>query len=166
MLGKHSRGNSYEALDWSAYALSQGESESTTTVMKEIKNLRFAVVKISNISWDVTSGDVVDTFTIYSLDKIHIHIPIDRSTGKTMGDLFIELPSIVEAIKFVQKYNRRPLKGRTITVTVSDMDELMAAHFTSRPEFGKGGLISQADCTSLESICRNYKVCSHDKTAI
>lgn len=131
-------------------------------LMSEIENVRFTAVKISNIAWEVTSGEIVEKLTLLPLKKIHVHIPIDRTTGKTKAEMYIELPSIMEGLRFAAKYNRSVLKGRAISVAVSSLEELIKAHFPSlfddHDGSGESEIISHEEVHSLVNICRNYKV--------
>jgi RNA recognition motif-containing protein len=116
-----------------------------------------AVIKISNIAWDLTSSDVIECLECVHTTKRHVHIPIDRATGKTKADMFVELPSMVEAIKCMAKYNKRILKGRAVTVTLSSLEELIHAHFPeATPRSSE--FIAQTEAISLVAICKNYKV--------
>lgn len=134
-------------------------------LLKEISDVRLIALKISNISWDLSSSDVVEFLAAVRLERQHVHIPIDRSTGKTKADMFVELGSVIDAVKCIAMYNRRILKGRVVTLTLSSLEELFRVHFPSfdvdagptQGDFGQE-LLSVAECASLIAICRNYKV--------
>lgn len=147
MLTGHCRSSSFDST----------VSDSRDELLNDLADLRLAVVKLSNISWDLTSSDVLEFLDKMPLDKRHIHIPIDRLTGKTKADMFVELPSMVEAIKCMAKYNRRVLKGRAITVTISSLEELYLAHFLLH-KVDLSEFLCQPEAQSLVAICRNYKV--------
>lgn len=156
MLGKFGQSSSNDSL---SYTTTTTVTQCSEYLMREIENLRLAVVKISNIAWEVSSGDVVGSFTLYPLDKIHIHIPIDRTTGKTKAEMYVELPSIFEATRFISKYNRRVLRGRSIGVSLSSLEELYNAHFPKAiDQAGNDEFLSEVEAISLVNICRNYKV--------
>ncbi|PJF19776.1 hypothetical protein PSACC_00413 [Paramicrosporidium saccamoebae] len=143
MLGGHSRTSSVDSVS---------SIESHDRLQKDIQDVRLAVIKISNISWDLTSGDVMDFLESVPVQKHYIHIPIDRSTGKTKADMFVELSSMVEAIKCMAKYNKRILKGRAVTVSLSSLEELNSVHF---PPVAVGGdFLSQAEAVSLAHFSR------------
>lgn len=131
---------------------------------REISDVRLVALKISNISWDLSSADVVECLPAVHLERQYVHIPIDRATGKTKAEMFVELRSMIDAVKCIAMYNRRILKGRVVTLTLSSLEELFRAHFPAfdvdcGPDVGPHQeLLSAAECTSLIAICRNYKV--------
>lgn len=148
MLGCHSRTSSID---------SSTSLETHEQLLVDLQDIRLAVIKISNISWGLTSADVVDFLEGVPVDKRHIHVPIDRQTGKTKADMFVELASMTEAIKCLARYNKRILRGRVVGITLASLEELSAAHF---PTDNKGEFLSQAEACSLVNTCRNYKVCA------
>ena len=86
-----------------------------------------------------------------------VHIPIDRTTGKTLSDLFVEIPTIYEAQIICSNMDKHILKQRALNVTISDYDELLA--MLIKPEI----VLSECFITSDEverllDICINYKV--------
>lgn len=142
----------------SSISFEQQQINSTLRLYREASDVRLAVVKISNIAWDLTSSDVQESLPDFPLGKEHIHIPIDRFTGKTKADMYIELPTIVEAIKCCAKYQRHIWKGRAIGLGLSSMEELIANHFPFYFMDPHGELLTMAECISYINICRNYKV--------
>lgn len=136
------------------------DDQAPGTLLRDLEDICLAVIKIGNISWDLTSGDVLDFLGGSRIGKDHIHIPIDRSTGKTKADMFVELPSLVEAIRCVAKYNKRILKGRSVTLSISSHEELFDAHFPSLllDPWGREPLTAE-EIQSIVAICRDYKVC-------
>lgn len=112
--------------------------------------LNHAVLRITNISWDTTSQDILDIFQV-SLDQVHI--PIDRTTGKTCGDLFIELPDVFTLLGTIDGHDRGILRGRSLCMSHSAHEELFAAHFPN-------DILSDEEACSLINICKHYKVSS------
>lgn len=129
-------------------------SDSYELLLRDLQDVRMSVIKISNISWDLSSTEVIEYLCSFILDKAHIHIPIDRQSGKTKAEMFVELPSILDAIKCIARYNNRLLKGRIVQVSLSSLEELYSAHFF----LNQSELMSQAEAYSLVNICKNYKV--------
>ena len=135
-------------------------------LLKEMTDIRPFVVKISNISWDLSSSDVLAYLsgTDGRLQKNHIHIPIDRLTGKTKADMYVEISSITDGLRCIAKHHKRLWRGRSISVTLASLEELDRAHFHPVPELLHEyqlfpyEIISETECTSLLNICRNYKV--------
>jgi RNA recognition motif-containing protein len=156
MLGGHSRTSSFESILSDSYDSKKNTtlSDSHDQLLQDLQDVRLAVIKISNISWDLTSKDVIEYLENASVERHHVHIPIDRSTGKTKADMFVELRSIVEGIKCMAKYSKRILKGRAVTVSLSSLEELYSTHFNS----SGSDFFSQSEAVSLVNICRNYKV--------
>lgn len=141
---------------------SSAESVSTSNLfsdlLEEVSDVRLSILKVSNISWDLASVDVIEYLGEVRLAKTHVHIPIDRASGKTRAEMFVEVPTMVEAIRSIAKYNKRILKGRAVTVSLSSMEELYHSHFPSGQDLTSDEFISAADTDSLVAICRNYKV--------
>jgi len=112
-----------------------------------------AVLKISNISWDTSISDILQLIGFASVTSAQIHIPIDRLTGKTLSDLYVEMPDIEAVFTAIINHNRKVLKGRALLLTPSSFDELFRAHFSN-----VSGDISALEASSILSICQNYKV--------
>lgn len=138
--------------------LARKEEIDARELWKEIADIRFAAVKVGNIPWEISSSEIVETFSrLIPLKKLHIHIPIDRATGKTKPEMFIEMPTIRDALHFASYYNRSILRGRAISVTSVSLDEVVLAHFPVLAD-GSRDFLSQDEVASLVNICRNYKV--------
>jgi RNA recognition motif-containing protein len=100
---------------------------------------------------------------------------IDRSSGKTLSNAFVELKDQEEAHHAIVICNRKPLKGRLVHVSLSSQDELLNAIFPSWSGDFLNGMavpadndvaptklghtfITRQEINSLLTICRNYKV--------
>lgn len=100
---------------------------------------------------------------------------VDRSSGKTLSNAFVELDDQEEALNAIASCNRKPLKGRLVHVSVSSQDELLKTIFPSwSGDFHDGmairtdddnvpsklghTFITRQEINSLLTICRNYKV--------
>jgi RNA recognition motif-containing protein len=138
---------------WSKILLSP-ENE----LQRQYSQIHHCVVQISNISWDLSSLEIVDFLSEYRVSVDHVHIPIDRSTGKTRNEMFVELSSILTAINCIQKCNKKVIKNRALSFTLSSFEELHEAHFPNEQAEGKGAFVSKADVNSIINICRSYKV--------
>src|ERR1700733_3889419 len=113
-----------------------------------------AVVKLTNIAWDLSSQDVVVFFSDHvSLHQDQIHIPIDSATGKTRNELWVEMRTMGIAVECVTQLNRKILKTRAVTVALSSYEELCEAHYS-----GDGLVLTREDVHAISTICRNYKV--------
>lgn len=53
-------------------------------------SLRTRVIRVTNISWEITQRDLATFFQGYPIDDDGIHIPIDRTSGKTKNEVYIE----------------------------------------------------------------------------
>ncbi|KAI1318999.1 hypothetical protein EDD11_005197 [Mortierella claussenii] len=95
------------------------------------KAIQWAVVRVTNIPWDVSLQDMLLFFSGLPFPPEHllsqnVHILIDRSTGKTINTAFVELALTPhQAGLAVQYKNMKQLKGRVVTVVLSSQDELM-----------------------------------------
>lgn len=135
----------------------RNEDKFDDDLIKDLSDLRMSVIKISNISWDLSSSDVIEFLAdCVRVEKHHVHIPIDRSTGKTKAEMYVEVPFPLDAIKCVSRYTRRVLKGRSVTVGLCSMEEMYMSHFPLNHL--TSDLLTLADADAIISICRNYKV--------
>jgi RNA recognition motif-containing protein len=119
------------------------------------------VIKIGNIPWEVSSRDICGMIQPYLLQREPhqewVHIPIDRGTGKTLSDLFVEIPTIYEAAAICSKLDRIIWKQRALTVTLSTYEELLSVHFNPSA-MAMRQYITREDVSNIIGICRNYKV--------
>ncbi|KAH6582333.1 hypothetical protein BASA60_001973 [Batrachochytrium salamandrivorans] len=100
-------------------------------------NAHFSVLKIVNINWDLTTQDVLVFFGEPQIPIYHraphyhhsIHIIMDRTTGKTLGECFVEFPTQSMASQALRTHRRGFLKGRPVSVEPSTQDELYHALF-------------------------------------
>ncbi|KAF9575048.1 hypothetical protein EC968_004545 [Mortierella alpina] len=97
--------------------------------------IQWAVVRVTNIPWDVSLQDMLAFFAGFPHPPEHllsqnVHILMDRSTGKTFNSAFIELALTPHQAGMVaQARNLKVLKGRLVTVELSSQDELMRSLF-------------------------------------
>lgn len=86
-----------------------------------------------------------------------MHIPIDRTTGKTRNETFIELKDFNEAERCVAYYNRKILKGRLVSVQSSSYTELFNTHFPHAiPE--QNIFLAKEEINSILAVCKNFKM--------
>lgn len=109
------------------------------------------ILKISNISWDISITDVCALLGD-EVQPHQVHIPIDRLTGKTRCDLFVEMTDSASVMNALVQHNRKIIKGRSLIMIPSTFEELYQWHFTN------GVCVSENEASSLLNICRNYKV--------
>ncbi|KAH8548507.1 hypothetical protein BGW37DRAFT_559910 [Umbelopsis sp. PMI_123] len=143
-------------------------------------SIKWPVVKISNIPWDISVSQVMQFLRSIRFPPPHmhshfVHIIIDRSTGKTVSNAFVELLSDTEAQRAISTCHRKPLKGRLVHVSISNQDELLKSLFPCwTGNFVKGmaipakpqsippktgqTFINRQEINSLLTICRNYKI--------
>ncbi|CAO3565630.1 unnamed protein product [Mortierella alpina] len=97
--------------------------------------IQWAVVRVTNIPWDVSLQDMLAFFAGFPHPPEHllsqnVHILMDRSSGKTFNSAFIELALTPHQAGMVaQARNLKVLKGRLVTVELSSQDELMRSLF-------------------------------------
>ncbi|KAF9290424.1 hypothetical protein BGZ68_007052 [Mortierella alpina] len=97
--------------------------------------IQWAVVRVTNIPWDVSLQDMLAFFAGFPHPPEHllsqnVHILMDRSTGKTFNSAFVELALTPHQAGMVaQARNLKVLKGRLVTVELSSQDELMRSLF-------------------------------------
>ncbi|KAF9336807.1 hypothetical protein BG006_007318 [Podila minutissima] len=97
--------------------------------------IQWAVVRVTNIPWDVSLQDMATFFAGIPIPPEHlllqnVHILMDRATGKTFNSAFVELAlTPVDAGMIAQAKNLKVLKGRVVTVELSNQDELLRSVF-------------------------------------
>ncbi|KAG0332821.1 hypothetical protein BG000_009716 [Podila horticola] len=97
--------------------------------------IQWAVVRVTNIPWDVSLQDMATFFAGIPIPPEHllsqnVHILMDRATGKTFNSAFVELAlTPVDAGMVAQAKNLKVLKGRVVTVELSSQDELLRSVF-------------------------------------
>ncbi|KAG0007997.1 hypothetical protein BGZ80_003975 [Entomortierella chlamydospora] len=99
------------------------------------KAIQWAVVRVTNIPWDISLQDMHSFFSGFPFPPEHllsqnVHILMDRATGKTFNSAFIELALTPHQAGMVASArNLKVLKGRLVTVELSSQDELLRAVF-------------------------------------
>lgn len=124
-------------------------------------SINFAVVKIGNIPWEVSSKDICQLIEPHLWRSVPfqdwVHIPIDRETGKTLGDVYVEVPTNFEAQVLCQRLDKQIMKQRALQLSMSSYDELTAV-LISPENLRMQTFISKEEVSCLIEICRNYKV--------
>ncbi|GAA5811843.1 hypothetical protein MFLAVUS_005289 [Mucor flavus] len=149
----------------------------------------YACAKISNIPWDVSQNGVRHFFSNWRSPSLSvytqsIHIMMDRTTGKTLSDAYVEFTSISDMRRAIEARNQKPLKGRIVSVTECSQEELLTVVFPKwRGQFhgtlaippaseivrtmstaaggGNSGcppFITREEINSLLVVCKNYKL--------
>lgn len=141
------------------------------------------------IPWDVSQNDVRQFFSHCRLPNmsVHaqaIHIMMDRTTGKTLSDAYVEFATYADLHRAMETRDRKPLKGRIVTVNECTQEELLKVVFPKwRGQFcgmsaippasdvvknmstaaGGGGsgcppFVTREEINSLLVVCKNYKL--------
>ncbi|KAI8088771.1 uncharacterized protein BX664DRAFT_358414 [Halteromyces radiatus] len=160
-----------------------------STVPTVISPSFFPCVKLTNIPWDVSQTDIkqflgnlhIPSNTIYTQA---IHILMDRTTGKTLSDAYVELATMEDVRYAIETKHQKPLKGRIVSVIQCQQEELLTVIFPKwRGKFsgttaippdtkvvksmstaaGGGGntcppFITREEINSLLVVCKNYKL--------
>ncbi|KAI9317484.1 hypothetical protein BX666DRAFT_2026764 [Dichotomocladium elegans] len=143
------------------------------------KPAQYPVVKLSNIPWSISLADIRQMLFYVRMPDPNdiaqnVHIVINKLTGKTLADAFVEVASEGDAVKAVKNYHHPPVKGRKIYIAVSSQDRLLKELFPEWPgKFVNGKailtenkdpdappppLIQRKEFESLLAICRNFKL--------
>eukprot|EP00842_Homolaphlyctis_polyrhiza_P003354 jgi/Hompol1/4019/HPOL_006879-RA len=101
--------------------------------------LHYAVVKVSNITWDINTSDILAFFGDLPIPVGHVaphyhhgvHVIMDRQTNKTRNECFVEFPQLDQAQQALRMRRRSMLKGRPVIVEMSSQEELITALFPS-----------------------------------
>lgn len=109
---------------------------------------------------------------------------MDRTTGKTLSDAYVEFASVADMRRAIDTRHQKPLKGRVVSVYECSQEELLSVIFPKwRGQFhgtlaippaseivrtmstaaggGNSGcppFITREEINSLLVICKNYKV--------
>ncbi|RKO83424.1 hypothetical protein BDK51DRAFT_49976 [Blyttiomyces helicus] len=98
----------------------------------------FAVLKLKNIPWDLCISEVCRFFASSEVAIGHspphltqaVHIIMNRETGKTQSECFVEFPTVGDAQRaLVRNSGRGCLRGRNVVAAWSSQEELRAALF-------------------------------------
>ena len=127
----------------------------------KLETINFAMIKIGNIPWEISTRDVVEMISPFlwksKPSQDWVHIPIDRVTGKTLSDLFVEIPTVYEAQVICDHLDRCIMKQRALSVSMSSYDELLTVLI--KPEaLATGFFITPDEVDKILEICTNYKV--------
>ncbi|KAG0179607.1 hypothetical protein DFQ29_001893 [Apophysomyces sp. BC1021] len=108
---------------------------------------------------------------------------MDRTTGKTLSDAYVEFASVNDLQRAIETRHQKPLKGRIVTVSECSQEELLSVVFskwrglfcgvsaippasevvkTMSTAAGGGGstcppFITREEINSLLVVCKNYK---------
>ncbi|KAI9476191.1 MAG: hypothetical protein EXX96DRAFT_291119 [Benjaminiella poitrasii] len=149
----------------------------------------YPCIKLSNIPWDISQNDVRYFFgncrsPSPSTCIQSIHIMMNRTTGKTLSDAYVEFASISDVRRAIDTRNQKPLKGRIVSVTECTQEELLTIVFPKwRGQFqgicaippttevvrsmstaaggGNSGcppFVTREEINSLLVVCKNYKL--------
>ncbi len=73
-------------------------------------------IYVGNLSMDVTSSDLQETFEKFG-QVASANVIRDRFSGESRGFGFVEMPEKSEAISAIKELNSSELKGQTIKVS-------------------------------------------------
>ncbi|RCI03746.1 hypothetical protein CU098_010501 [Rhizopus stolonifer] len=149
----------------------------------------YPCVKLTNIPWDVSQHDVRQFFINCRSPSTStytqcIHIMMDRTTGKTLSDAYVEFATLMDMKRAIEQKNQKPLKGRIVSVIECSQEELLSVVFPKwRGQFqgisaippateivksmstaaggGNSGcppFITREEINSLLVVCKNYKL--------
>lgn len=132
-------------LEWSEVSASE----------TELASIPQAIIKISNISWDLRKRDVQEFLEpVCHVEMRWIHIPIDIESGKTRADIFVEISTTMEAYRCQEYLSNRILKGRLVVISISNHEELL--HMIMPRDY-KQSYLTESDVSQIINICTNYK---------
>ncbi|KAG2214926.1 hypothetical protein INT45_005656 [Circinella minor] len=111
---------------------------------------RFSVVKITNIPWQVAIKDI-EKFFFHPLqddDYQYVHLLINKSTGKTQKEAFVEFNTEQDLVMALKKLKSFPvLKGRKVNIVKSSAEELFHNVFPN----WKGEFINNIPSITMKS---------------
>lgn len=119
---------------------------------------KVATIKIANFPWEISKSEIVHFLSGCCLvSDTKVHIPIDKTTGKTRNEAFVELREDADVDRCVISLNRKYLKGRMVSVQPSDFSELFHVHFPLS-DIEQQVLLTKDEINSLLLVCKNFKV--------
>ncbi|KAI5478624.1 RNA recognition motif domain containing protein [Pseudohyphozyma bogoriensis] len=135
-----------------------------------LKKTSWPVVRVDNIPWDLSVFDVLDWMPSAvplpptSTHALSIHILCSRLDGKTLNQMYLELPTLVDAYTLIRLKDGKKIVGRPISVVLASQFELMQQVFpawepgfdadgdAAKPE-EEGVLVTNGDLESLLGLC-------------
>jgi RNA recognition motif-containing protein len=134
----------------------------------------YAVIKLSNIPWDTTQQEIREFFEPHAIPRHHlpphymegIHLILNRDTGRTLNECFIEFPDSDVARDVVQDKGKRRqvLNGKYVRVELSSQRELRMALFPKffvereKPGIQSGAVyLSREEISFLLNQCRGMR---------
>lgn len=132
-------------------------SDEAIDMFFNINPLSAPILKLTNIPWEISTYDVQIYLAKYNIDLDAIHIPIDRTTGKTRNEAFVEMATFADLIDAIATKHRQIIKSREIFLNRSSSDELFRAHFP-KLRLDLNEFITSEEISSIATICRYYKV--------
>lgn len=112
----------------------RSDAATTATLTRQTPppNDALPVLKMSNIPWDLSITDVINFFHPIAVPHSHlppfytqgVHIVMNRSSGKTLSESYVEFTSQADAEKAIAGMNKTILKGRVITLSWASQKEL------------------------------------------
>ncbi|KAI9320871.1 hypothetical protein BX666DRAFT_2024480 [Dichotomocladium elegans] len=151
---------------------------------------QYPCAKLTNIPWDVSQNDIRNFFGNCRSPNLathaqSIHIMMDRTTGKTLSDAYVEFAGMADLRRAIETRHHKPLKGRIVTVSECSQEDLLRVVFPKwRGQFcgvsaippasevvksmstAAGGgsssgcppFVTREEINSLLVVCKNYKL--------
>ncbi|KAJ3416847.1 hypothetical protein HDV05_008432 [Chytridiales sp. JEL 0842] len=93
-------------------------------------NNDYAVLRLKNVPWNISIHDIRMMFQPIPMMIDHIppaftqgvHIIMDRKSGKTHADAFVEFPNYLTALKALEIQSKVVIKGRLVTTQWSSQN--------------------------------------------
>ncbi|KAJ3171666.1 hypothetical protein HDU88_007746 [Geranomyces variabilis] len=133
----------------------------------------FAVLKVSNIAWNLSIGDIVSFFAPFTVPVGHagpyftqaVHIVMNRATGKTQSECFVEFPTYMDAQRALELHGRGILKGRIVVTQWSTQAELADALFPHRAGHHKEPNVMEHDAGQDDGYGESGLIYDHHLSA-
>jgi cold-inducible RNA-binding protein len=71
---------------------------------------------VGNLPYEASEGDIREYFSGVA-PPLQVFLPVDRDTGRPRGFAFVEFAERTQAEEAIERFNNRPFKGRTISVS-------------------------------------------------
>lgn len=71
---------------------------------------------VGNLPYEASEGDIREYFSGVA-PPLQVFLPVDRDTGRPRGFAFVEFGERAQAEQAIERFNNKPFKGRTISVS-------------------------------------------------
>lgn len=111
-------------------------------------------------AWDASTDQIVEflgkntRLALYTSVCSPVHFVLDRTSGKTQSDIFIEIMTLGDAERFAQRKTDKSLGARTVTVELVSSKEMLSAIF---PRCRNGFWLTAEEIQNVLTHAKTFK---------